>query len=257
VHAQRVGARAVDLVDDDDGRAAQRERLAQHEARLRHRAVERVDDEQHAVDHAQDALDLAAEVGVAGRVDDVDLHVLPAHRGVLGQDRDAPLALERVRVHHPVLDDLVVAEGPALAEHLVHESRLPVVDVGDDGDVANLHNARKVVRPETRQQTGRPGACPRRRATRPAGPLAAHGVRATLAPHPPLRRKPMEQEQHPGSYPRGRGYGHDYMRGGEVFGGYGYSEREEYARRRGELRPAGESADSGDRRRAEDETTQG
>ena len=36
-------------------------------------------------------------------------------------------------------------------------------------------------------------------------------------------------------YPLGRGYGHDYMRGGEVLGGYGYSEREEYARPRGEL----------------------
>jgi hypothetical protein len=35
-------------------------------------------------------------------------------------------------------------------------------------------------------------------------------------------------------YPLGRGYGHDYMRGGEVFGGYGYSERPEYERRRGE-----------------------
>jgi len=35
-------------------------------------------------------------------------------------------------------------------------------------------------------------------------------------------------------YPHGRGYGHDYMRGGEVFGGYGYAEREEYAKRRGE-----------------------
>ena len=36
-------------------------------------------------------------------------------------------------------------------------------------------------------------------------------------------------------YPLGRGYGHDYMRGGEVFGGYGYSERQEYELRRGEL----------------------
>ena len=36
-------------------------------------------------------------------------------------------------------------------------------------------------------------------------------------------------------YPRGRGYGHDYMRGGEVLGGYGYSLREEYAKPRGEL----------------------
>jgi hypothetical protein len=37
------------------------------------------------------------------------------------------------------------------------------------------------------------------------------------------------------SYPTGRGYGHDYMRGGEVLGGYGYSERVEYGMRRGEL----------------------
>ncbi len=35
-------------------------------------------------------------------------------------------------------------------------------------------------------------------------------------------------------YPTGRGYGHDYMRGGEVFGGYGYAERPDYERRRGE-----------------------
>ena len=80
VHAERIGAGAVDLVDDDDRRASQRERFAQHEARLRHRTVERVDDEQHAVDHAQDALDLAAEIGVARRVDDVDLGAVPDGR---------------------------------------------------------------------------------------------------------------------------------------------------------------------------------
>ena len=37
------------------------------------------------------------------------------------------------------------------------------------------------------------------------------------------------------SYPTGRGYGHDYMRGGEVLGGYGYSQRPEYETPRGEL----------------------
>lgn len=47
-------------------------------------------------------------------------------------------------------------------------------------------------------------------------------------------------------YPHGRGYGHDYMRGGEVFGGYGYSEREEYERRRGELGYGDAGARSGD-----------
>jgi hypothetical protein len=47
------------------------------------------------------------------------------------------------------------------------------------------------------------------------------------------------------NYPHGRGYGHDYMRGGEVFGGYGYAERDEYSKARGELNGAGsQSADS-------------
>ena len=50
------------------------------------------------------------------------------------------------------------------------------------------------------------------------------------------------------SYPLGRGYGHDYMRGGEVLGGYGYSERADYERRRGD---AGDY--QGEERRAQSE----
>jgi hypothetical protein len=47
------------------------------------------------------------------------------------------------------------------------------------------------------------------------------------------------------AYPHGRGYGHDYMRGGEVFGGYGYSDRVEYRKTRGELGgPSGPTVDS-------------
>jgi len=50
----------------------------------------------------------------------------------------------------------------------------------------------------------------------------------------------MNQEHDPAlvQYPHGRGYGHDYMRGGEVLGGYGYAERDEYARSRGEMEGA-------------------
>ena len=48
-------------------------------------------------------------------------------------------------------------------------------------------------------------------------------------------------------YPHGRGYGHDYLRGGEVLGGYGYADREEYQTPRGELRNAESGAsDLGD-----------
>ena len=45
-------------------------------------------------------------------------------------------------------------------------------------------------------------------------------------------------------YPHGRGYGHDYMRGGEVLGGYGYAEREEYEKCRGELMEAASESDA-------------
>jgi uncharacterized protein YqkB len=60
-------------------------------------------------------------------------------RGVLGQDGDAALALEVVRVHDPVDHLLVRAEGAALAQHGVDERRLAVVDVGDDGDIPEIH----------------------------------------------------------------------------------------------------------------------
>ena len=63
-----------------------------------------------------------------------------------------------------------------------------------------------------------------------------------------------QQSASENTYPIGRGYGHDYMRGGEVFGGYGYSERAEYARRRGEADGGFEAADSGARRRASDDS---
>ncbi len=60
-----------------------------------------------------------------------------------------------------------------------------------------------------------------------------------------------ELQEH--SYPTGRGYGHDYMRGGEVLGGYGYSERPEYGKRRGELsHEAGSDGGAPESRRSAD-----
>ena len=72
-HLLGIGVVAVDLVDDDDGLGAGFERLAQHEARLRLRTFRGVHHQQHAVDHVHDALDFAAEIGVAGGVHDVDV----------------------------------------------------------------------------------------------------------------------------------------------------------------------------------------
>ena len=132
----RVGA--VDLVHDEDHGQPGLERLAQDEPGLRQWALARVDEQQHAVDHRERPLDLAAEVGVTRRVDDVDLHVAVAHSGVLREDRDALLALEVHRVHHALGDVLVLAERAGLPQHRVDERGLAVVDVGHDRHVADV-----------------------------------------------------------------------------------------------------------------------
>jgi hypothetical protein len=95
-------------------------------------------------DHGQDALHLAAEIGVARRVDDVDARVLPDDRRRLGKDGDASFLLEVVRIHHALGDALVFTERPGLRQQLVDERRLAVVDVGDDGDVAQVHEVSRL-----------------------------------------------------------------------------------------------------------------
>ena len=136
----RVGVLAVNLVDDDDGLGAGFERLAQHEARLRLRAFGGVHHEQHAVNHVHDALDLAAEIGVAGSVHDVDVVILVFERGVLGADGDALFLFQVHRVHEAFLGGLVLvgAEGAGLFEQAIHERGLAVINVRDDRDVADF-----------------------------------------------------------------------------------------------------------------------
>ena len=139
-HGLRATVRPVDLVDDDDGLQAQRQRLAGDELGLRHRSLGAVHQQNDAIDHGQDALHLGAEIGVAGRVDDVDARrlpvVLPLHAGALGEDGDAALLLQVAGVHRAFLHALVLAEGAGLAEQLVDQRGLAVIDVGDDGDIA-------------------------------------------------------------------------------------------------------------------------
>ena len=137
-HRGRSRVGAVDLVETDDGRKAGLERLPEDEAGLRQRPLRGVHQEQHAVDHRERALDLAAEVGMAWRVDDIDAHAFPRDGGVLRENGDAPLPLERERVHHPFGDGLIGAEHARLAQQRVDERRLPVVDVCDDAHVADV-----------------------------------------------------------------------------------------------------------------------
>ena len=144
-HPVGLRVRSVDLVEHDDRTQPQLQRLAEDELGLRHHPLFRVDQQQRAVDHAQDPLHLAAEIGVAGRVDDIDPRLAsraaPVHARDLGENGDPALALLVVGIHRPLEMAFVGPEDPGLRQHLVHQRRLAVVHMGDDGDVAERHAA--------------------------------------------------------------------------------------------------------------------
>ncbi len=138
------GVLAVHFIDDHNRPMPFFQRLFQDEPRLRHRPLGGVHQKQDAVDHVHHPLHLAAEIRVAGGVDDVDLDLLVgigiphADRGVFGQDGDPALALQIVGIHHPFGNLLVFPKGVGLAQQAVDQRGFAMVDVGDDGDIANV-----------------------------------------------------------------------------------------------------------------------
>ena len=133
-----AGIGTVDLVDGDDQRQVLLQSLLQNKTGLGHAALGCIDQQQNAVDHLQHALDLAAEVGVARGVDDVDLDAVVLAGAVLGQNRDAALTLDVAGVHDALGHLLVGTESTGLLQHLVDQGGFAVVNVRDDRDVAEI-----------------------------------------------------------------------------------------------------------------------
>src|SRR4029077_4947829 len=75
----------------------------------------------------------------------VELDASVADRRRLGEDGDALLALEVVRIEDQLADLLVSREDARLLEKSVDQRRLAMVDVGDDGDVAQVGASRHPV----------------------------------------------------------------------------------------------------------------
>mmetsp|Transcript_62670 Transcript_62670/g.176697 ORF Transcript_62670/g.176697 Transcript_62670/m.176697 type:complete len:227 (-) Transcript_62670:130-810(-) len=133
VHA---GAVAITFVDHNEGLDAAGKRFHQHELGLGHGALRGVNKEAHTVHDRHHTLHLAAKVSVTGGVHDVELGVLPRHGGDLRHDGNAALALEVHGVHEAVTAVIVLDGDLCLVEQLVDQRGLAVVDVRDDGHVA-------------------------------------------------------------------------------------------------------------------------
>ena len=137
-----LGRRQVDLIENGDDLVAGVERLIDIGERLRLDALAGVDDEQRALAGVQRTRHLIGEIDVAGRVhqiEDIGLSVLglvvETHR--LRLDGDAALALDVHRVEH-LLDHVALGDRAGLLDQPVGERRFAVIDVGDDGEIADI-----------------------------------------------------------------------------------------------------------------------
>ena len=141
--ARRVGARAVQLVDEREARDVVAAHLPVDGVRLRLHARGAAQHQHGAVEHAQRALDLDGEVDVPGGVDQVDDVAVPLAVGGRRLDGDPLLALEIHRVHlgadaglaADLLDPVDLAR---VEEDALRQGRLARVDVRGDADVANF-----------------------------------------------------------------------------------------------------------------------
>ena len=81
---------------------------------------------------------------MARGIDDVDFDALVGAGAVLGQNGDAALTLDVAAVHDALGHDLIVAERTALTQHGVHQGGLAVVNVSDNGNVAQIVTNHKI-----------------------------------------------------------------------------------------------------------------
>ncbi len=81
----------------------------------------------------------AAEIGMPGRVDDVDTVAAVLHRRGFRQDRDAALALQLIGVERALEDGDATVVAARMLQQAVDQGGFAVIDVRDDGDVADFH----------------------------------------------------------------------------------------------------------------------
>ncbi len=148
-----IRARPVDLVHEQERRQAKPLGGTHQDPRLRLDSLDRGDDEDDAVEHVQHALHLGDEVGMTGRVDQVDEDVADRERGDGRPDRDAALLLERqrVRLRRAGVDAAELVDDAGGMQQPLGECRLTGVYMRQDSKVQR--SAKQASYPPNRSRT--------------------------------------------------------------------------------------------------------
>ena len=140
MHFVRAAIRLVDLVDHNNRLQAKRQSLHGDKLGLRHGPFRGIDQQGNAIDHAENTLHLAAEVGMARGVDDIDAGAFPVDRGTFRKDGNPAFPFQVIGIHGALGDLLVLPERTGLFKQLVDQSGLAMIDVRDNRNIAEAHN---------------------------------------------------------------------------------------------------------------------
>ena len=137
-----IGVRQVDLVDDRNDRQTLLHGQVHIGDGLGLDTLSGIDDEQSSLTGAERTADLVGEVHMSWGVDQVQLVALPilglvVHRDRMGLDGDATLLFQVHRIQMLCLERPILDSSRRL-EQSVRQGGLPVVDVGDDAEIANV-----------------------------------------------------------------------------------------------------------------------
>src|SRR5205823_2848798 len=79
-----------------------------------------------------------SEIGVAGRIDNINFYAFILDGYVLGKNSDAALPLQVIIVEDKVSGMLVVTEKASLMEHLIHQCSFSMVNVRNNGYISDV-----------------------------------------------------------------------------------------------------------------------
>jgi len=138
--AVEVGALAVEHVDEDDARELVLLGALPDAGRVDLDAHDAAQHDDDALDDPQRRIRVGLEAGVAGRVDEVDLPVVPLEMAERAGERHAAFLLVLVPVggRRPLLDSPEPVRLSRLEEQRFDERGLPDAAVAGDGDVPDL-----------------------------------------------------------------------------------------------------------------------
>jgi hypothetical protein len=134
---EEIRADAVHLVNETDARDVVFIGLPPHRLRLRLHSGDGVEHRHRAIQHAQAALHLGGKIHVAGRIDDVDLDVLPLASGGGRGNGDAPLLLLLHPIHDggALMDLAQLVRAPGVIKDSLGRSGLTCIDMSRDADI--------------------------------------------------------------------------------------------------------------------------